>query len=54
MTPLIVLETEDGVVLLTREQLKRRVRHDLEGADLVAELLDARRTASAAEDQAAV
>ena len=52
-TALLLLETNDGVVLLTREQLKRRVRSDLAGDDLVTELLADRRAASAAEDEAA-
>jgi AbrB family looped-hinge helix DNA binding protein len=47
---LIMLETPDGLVLLTREQLKARVRADLAGTDLVAELLGERRAAAAAEE----
>lgn len=42
-TPLTLIETGAGVVLLTREQLKARVKADLAGADLVADLLGARR-----------
>lgn len=42
-TPLMLLETPDGLVLLTREQLLDRVRDDLEGLDLVGELLADRR-----------
>lgn len=49
---LLLLEAADGVVLLTREQLKRRVRADLAGDDLVAELLADRRAAAAEEDAA--
>ncbi len=49
---LLLLEAADGVVLLTREQLKRRVRADLAGTDLVAELLADRRAAAAEEDAA--
>lgn len=52
-TTLVLLETPGGLVLLTREQLKARVRQELEGADLVAELLADRRRASKAEDAAA-
>jgi AbrB family looped-hinge helix DNA binding protein len=52
-TSLLLLETDGGVVLMTREQLKRRVRNDLQGDDLVAQLLADRRAASAAEDEAA-
>lgn len=51
-TPLILLETPTGLVLLTRAQLRKRVRDDLAGLDLVAELLSERRHAAAAEDVA--
>jgi AbrB family looped-hinge helix DNA binding protein len=47
---LVLLETPTGIVLLTREQLKRRVREDLAGLDLVGELLAERRANAAAED----
>lgn len=49
-TPLILLETPDGLVLLTRAQLRARVREELAGLDLVASLLADRRHAAAAED----
>jgi len=49
---LVLLETTDGLVLLTRDQLRRRVRDELAGADLVNELLADRRRESAAEDAA--
>lgn len=49
---LLLLEAADGVVLLTREQLKRRVRADLAGPDLVTQLLADRRAAAAREDAA--
>lgn len=49
-TTLVLLETPDGIVILTREQLRDRVRHELEGLDLVSELLDDRRRASEQED----
>jgi AbrB family looped-hinge helix DNA binding protein len=49
-TPLMILETPDGLVLLTREQILDRVRADLAGADLVAELLAERRRAAMLED----
>lgn len=48
-TELIVLETPDGLALLTREQLKRRVRSELAGPSLVADLIEERRTAAKAE-----
>jgi AbrB family looped-hinge helix DNA binding protein len=51
-TRLVLLETPNGLVLLTREQLRDRVRSDLSGLDLVADLLADRRAASAAEDSA--
>ncbi len=44
-----MIETADGIVLLTRDQLKRMVRRDLAGPDLVAELLADRRRAAADE-----
>lgn len=47
--PLLLLETPTGVVLLTREQLKDRVRADLGGEDLVAALLADRRREAADE-----
>lgn len=49
-TPLVIVETADGLVLMTREQLKRRIRGQLDGHDLVAELLADRRAAARAED----
>jgi len=51
-TPLVLLETPSGLVLLTREQLRDRVRAELGGLDLVSELLADRRAAAAAEDAA--
>lgn len=49
-TELILLETDDGLALLTRDQLKRRVRADLAGRSLVEELLAGRRASEQAED----
>lgn len=51
-TPLILLETPSNLVLLTREQLRERVRDELAGLDLVADLLDDRRRAAQREDAA--
>lgn len=51
-TTLVLLDTPSGMVLLTREQLRDRVRADLAGLDLVGELLADRRAAAAAEDAA--
>jgi bifunctional DNA-binding transcriptional regulator/antitoxin component of YhaV-PrlF toxin-antitoxin module len=42
-TPLVLIETDDSVVLLTRGQLRDRVRLELSGLDLVGELLRERR-----------
>ena len=49
-TPLILLETPAGLVLMTRRQLRSRVREELAGLDLVAELLAGRRRAAQEED----
>ena len=51
-TPLVLLDTPTGIVLLTREQLRDRVRNELAGLDLVGELLAERRSAADAEDAA--
>ncbi|WP_264670321.1 AbrB/MazE/SpoVT family DNA-binding domain-containing protein [Arthrobacter sp. VKM Ac-2550] len=51
-TVLILLETPQGVVLATREQIKQLVRGQLEGTNIVAELLADRRRQAAAEDAA--
>lgn len=49
--PMILVETDSALVLMTREQLRSRVRHDLGGLDLVGDLLDARRRAAETEDR---
>lgn len=49
-TPLVLLETAGGLVLMTRQQLRSRVREELAGVDLVAELLADRRRAAERED----
>jgi AbrB family looped-hinge helix DNA binding protein len=51
-TPLVLLDTPTGLVLLTRDQLRDRVRAELAGLDLVGELLAERRDAAAADDAA--
>lgn len=45
-TTLHLVETDSGVVMATREQLKRFVREQLAGPSLVDELLDERRKAA--------
>ena len=49
-TPLALIETPEGVVMLTRAQLRKRVRDDLAGLDLVGELLADRRAEAHADD----
>ncbi len=49
-TPLTLLETPDGLVLMTREQLLAKVRGDLKDLDLVGELLRERKAEAAAEE----
>lgn len=49
-TPLILVESPDGLVLMTRDQLERRVQTDLSGFPLVDELLAERREAATVED----
>lgn len=49
-TPMVLLETPDGLVLLSRAQLQDRVRSELDGADLVGDLLAERRRAAEVED----
>ena len=51
-TPLVLLETPEGIVLLTRDQLRARVRDDLAGLDLVGDLIAERRRAAQREDAA--
>jgi len=49
-TSLALFEGPGGLVLMTREQLRSRVRSEVEGLDLVADLLADRRLAAAQED----
>ncbi len=51
-TPLVLVATDRGVLLATREQVKDLVRAELAGADLVAELIAERRRFAATEDAA--
>lgn len=48
-TPLTVIETPNGIALLTRAQLRDRVRNELSGLDLVGELILERRQAAEGE-----
>ena len=45
-----LIDTDEGIVLLTREQLHARVQAQLEGHDLVADLIADRRREAAAEN----
>jgi bifunctional DNA-binding transcriptional regulator/antitoxin component of YhaV-PrlF toxin-antitoxin module len=49
-TPLILVDTGRGVVVVTREQLKTLVRADLAEKDLVGDLLADRRRQAAGEE----
>ena len=51
-TVLCLVEGEGGLVLMTRQQLRDRVRADLAGLDLVGELLAERRAEATGEDAA--
>ena len=50
--PMVIVEAPNGLLLLTREQLRDMVRSGLEGKDLVTQLLADRRAAAAGEDTA--
>lgn len=50
--PLVLFDTPNGLVLMTRDQVKQRVRADLADVDLVDELLTERRRAAAEDDAA--
>jgi bifunctional DNA-binding transcriptional regulator/antitoxin component of YhaV-PrlF toxin-antitoxin module len=50
-SPLVLVEAEGGVLLLTRQQAKERVRSALAGHDLVEDLLAERRRAAREEHQ---
>ena len=51
-TTLVLFETPSGIVLMTRAQLRDRVRDELSGLDLVGDLLAERRATAASEDAA--
>jgi AbrB family looped-hinge helix DNA binding protein len=50
-SPLLLLATANGIVVLTRQQARQRLRAQLDGPSLVEELIDERRRAAAAEDE---
>jgi len=52
-TDLVVVDSGCGIVLLTPEQLRDRVRRDLAGLDLGGELLAERAETAAMEDSGA-
>lgn len=52
-TPLLMVESDGGVVVLTRTRAREVLRRQLAGHDLVAELLEQRRSESAVETRAA-
>lgn len=49
-TPLVLVEGDGGLALLTRAQAKDRVRAELAGRDLIGDLLAERRRAADLED----
>ena len=51
-TPLVLLESPEGLVLLTRDQAKARVRAQLAGGSLVETLLATRRSEADRDDAA--
>lgn len=51
-TPLVLVETEQGIVVMTRDQARAHVQAQLAGTDLVGELLAERRRRARAEDVA--
>ncbi len=50
--PVVLVESPQGLLLLTREQLRDLVRSGLEGKDLVSQLLADRHSAASVEDSA--
>jgi AbrB family looped-hinge helix DNA binding protein len=51
-THIVLIETDRGLILISREQLKELVRKDLDGVGLLEELLAERRRQAAADDAA--
>lgn len=52
-TPLILVESDAGVIVMTRAQARRHLRRQLADGDLVGDLLAERRLAAATEDDVA-
>jgi AbrB family looped-hinge helix DNA binding protein len=50
-TTLVAVETDRGVILTRRDELESLVRDQLAGRDVVAELLEERRSAAVREDR---
>ena len=48
---LVALETDRGVVLAGRDELEALVREQLQGKDVVAALIEERRSAASREDE---
>ncbi len=51
-TPLLLIETDQGVVLTTQDQAKQLIRQQLAGESLVQELMAERRTQAQQEESA--
>ena len=50
--PLVVVDTDRGMILIGRDELKDLVQHDLSGEGMLDELLADRRRQAAADDSA--
>ncbi|MDL5159035.1 AbrB/MazE/SpoVT family DNA-binding domain-containing protein [Actinomycetospora termitidis] len=50
-SPLLLVETDAGIVLTTREHARDLVRRQLQGGDLVDELVGERRAAAADDER---
>lgn len=50
-SPVLLVETDDGLVLTSREQARQLLKRQLAGKSLVAQLLQERREAAAADER---
>jgi hypothetical protein len=50
-SPLLMIDTPEGIVVGTRDQVKRLLREQLQGRSLVDELIADRRAAAAEDDR---